>query len=536
VSISHLLFADDSILFCDADPQQLMYIRLVLTFFEAVTGLRVNMRKSELVSVGDVPNLSTLADIMQCRIASLPMTYLGMPLGSSFKSKDIWNPILEKMERRLAGWKSLYLSKGGRLTLLKSTLSSLPTYYLSLFTIPVSVANRIEKIQRNFLWGGKGEVVSPHLVNWDTVCSPVAYGGLGVRKLVPFNKALLGKWLWRFGMEESCLWRRAIATKYGVNEGGWSTKKIRDAHGCGLWRSINSNWAVFASFLDYEVGVGDQISFWFDRWCGDRPLKDVFPDLFVCAPNRHATVASHFLQSDPGAQIIWNITFVRNFNDWEVERVASFFECLHSHDSFRHGVDCLRWRLKGDGVFDIRSFYSALRDAPPVTFPWKAIWGVRVPKRVAFFTWSAMWGRILSADNLMRRGFHLAGRCYMCQSEGETIRHLLLHCPTAMELWSYVFRSFGILWVMPKDLSDLLFGWYNGLGKVHSRIWNLIPACLFWTLWRERNRRAFEDEECTVSQLLDFFSNSLFDWATVWGYTDSTTIISFLHSLHLSHS
>ena len=121
-----------------------MYIRLVLTFFEAVTGLRVNMSKSEMVPVGVVSNLSVLADIMCCNIGTLPMTYLGMPLGASFKSKNIWNSIVEKKERKLAGWKSLYLSKVGRLTLLKSTLSSLPTYYLSLFTIPISVANRLE--------------------------------------------------------------------------------------------------------------------------------------------------------------------------------------------------------------------------------------------------------------------------------------------------------------------------------------------------------------------------------------------------------
>ena len=89
MSISHLLFADDSMLFCDADPQQLMYIRLVLTFFEAVTGLRENMNKSEMVSVGDVPNLSVLVDIMYCQIGSLPMKYPGLPLGAPFKSKAI---------------------------------------------------------------------------------------------------------------------------------------------------------------------------------------------------------------------------------------------------------------------------------------------------------------------------------------------------------------------------------------------------------------------------------------------------------------
>ena len=80
------------------------------------------------------------------------MIYLSMPLGTLYKTASIWNLILERMEKKLSGWKRLYLSKGGRLTLLKSTLSSLPTYYLSLFTIPKIVAARLERIQRNFLW------------------------------------------------------------------------------------------------------------------------------------------------------------------------------------------------------------------------------------------------------------------------------------------------------------------------------------------------------------------------------------------------
>ena len=80
-----------------------MYVRLVLTGFETVTGLKVNLAKSEMVPVGEVGNLQVLADILCCRIGKLPMTYLGMPLGSNFKTLSIWNPIIEKMEKRLAG-------------------------------------------------------------------------------------------------------------------------------------------------------------------------------------------------------------------------------------------------------------------------------------------------------------------------------------------------------------------------------------------------------------------------------------------------
>ena len=101
-----------------------------------MTGLKVNALKSEMVPIGVVPNVHVLVEFLGCQIGSLPMTYLGMPLGASHKSPPIWNLILEKIECKLVGWKMMYLSKGGRLTLLKSTLSNLPTYYLSLFTIP----------------------------------------------------------------------------------------------------------------------------------------------------------------------------------------------------------------------------------------------------------------------------------------------------------------------------------------------------------------------------------------------------------------
>ena len=151
--VSHLLFADDTILFCDADMEQILHVRMLLLCFQVVTGLKVNGLKSEMVPIGEVHNVHALVEILGCRIGFLPMTYLGMPLGASYKSFTIWNPILEKIERKLAEWKKLYLSKGGRLMLLKSTLSSLPTYFSSLFTIPTHVANKIEKLQRDFLWG-----------------------------------------------------------------------------------------------------------------------------------------------------------------------------------------------------------------------------------------------------------------------------------------------------------------------------------------------------------------------------------------------
>ena len=250
VCVSHLLHADDTILFYDANLVQLLYIRMVLTYFEVITGLRVNMAKSETVSIGVVDGLNDLVELLSCHTGSLPLQYLGMPLGASYKALSVWNPIIEKIERRVTGWKRIYLSKGGRLMLLKSTFSSLPTYHLSLFPIPVSVAKRIECLQRNFLWGGMGEKHKHHLVAW-----------LGFRQLIPFNRALLGKWLWRFGIEETHLWRQVLVAKYGVDNGGWITKRPRGPHGCSVWKLVRMGWDGFSSNVGFDVGLGNQVLF-----------------------------------------------------------------------------------------------------------------------------------------------------------------------------------------------------------------------------------------------------------------------------------
>ena len=120
--ISHLLFANDTILFCDASVEQILHIKMLLICF--TVGLKVNLSNSEMVPLGEF-NVEVLAKILGCKIGSLPMSYLGMPLGASYKSATIWTLILEKLERRLVGWKKLYLPKGDHLTMLKSTLSNI---------------------------------------------------------------------------------------------------------------------------------------------------------------------------------------------------------------------------------------------------------------------------------------------------------------------------------------------------------------------------------------------------------------------------
>jgi hypothetical protein len=238
INISHLLFADDTLVFCGASPDHLLYLRMLLLSFEAVSGLKISLDKSVLVPVGLVDNMDDLAGILGCGVSSLPLKYLGLLLGAPFKAKSSWDEVVGKIERRLASWKRLYLSKGGRVTLIKNTLSNLPTYFLFLLPILSSVVSRIEKLHRDFLWGGIGEEFKFHLVYWSKVCSPIPSGGLGIRNLRIFNKALLGKWLWRYAHEREARWKSVVDTKYGSTWDGWCSLDPPGSHGVGLWKNF----------------------------------------------------------------------------------------------------------------------------------------------------------------------------------------------------------------------------------------------------------------------------------------------------------
>jgi hypothetical protein len=161
----------------------------------------------------------------------------------------------------------------------------------------------------------------------------------------------------------------------------------------------------------------------------------------------------------------WNVLFARQIQDWEMDMVLSFFDRLYS-TSIRHGEgDKLVWNPSNKGLFEVRSFYEELsrKDGPFLSFfPWKNIWRVKASTRVAFFVWSAALGKILTHDNLRKRNVIVMEWCCVCKKSGESIDHLLLHCEVARALWSYVLILFGVEWIMPRTVLELLNSWGGG--------------------------------------------------------------------------
>lgn len=131
---------------------------------------------------------------MGSKIGTLPSSYLGLPLRANFKSKLVWGLVVEQISSRPDSWKTALLSKGGRLTLLKSTMASIPNYYLSLFTILGVVAYDIESKFQNFLWNDIENHHRYHLVDWKTIYRPLRCGDLGIRSVREHNRVMLAKW------------------------------------------------------------------------------------------------------------------------------------------------------------------------------------------------------------------------------------------------------------------------------------------------------------------------------------------------------
>ena len=247
-------------------------------WFEVISGLRINLDKSEILLVGRVENLKVLAIEFGCKVERLPTSYLGLPFGVHHKSVAIWDGVEKRFRKRLAIWKRQFIFKGGRITLIRSTLSSMPIYLMSLLHIPRVVSLRLEKIQRDFLWGGGALERKPHLVKWDTVCLDKKKGGLGVRRLY---RALLCKWNWCFVNERETLWKHVISRKFWEKEGRWFTSEVREGFGVGFWKEIRKEGSFLQNKVVFFVGDGRKMKFWKNKWYGNFALCNFFP-LFVC--------------------------------------------------------------------------------------------------------------------------------------------------------------------------------------------------------------------------------------------------------------
>ncbi|XP_023759480.1 uncharacterized protein LOC111907901 [Lactuca sativa] len=195
LDISHLQYADDMIFIGSCSIENAKNLIKILRCFELSLRLKVNMSKSKIFGFGfQSCDLNLVARSFNCFVGSLPFIYLGLQVGESMIRTTHWNPIGKKFQADLSKWKANPLSFSGRLTLCISVLSSLVSFYLSLFKALVKVIKSIEKIRMRFFRGG--DMVSRKMVwiAWEKALAAKDKGGLGIGSLKVQNIALMRKW------------------------------------------------------------------------------------------------------------------------------------------------------------------------------------------------------------------------------------------------------------------------------------------------------------------------------------------------------
>jgi hypothetical protein len=186
------------------------------------------------------------------------------------------------------------------------------------------------------------------------------------------------------------------------------------------------------------------------------------------------------------------------------------------------------------GLFKVGSFFSSLACDVRSHFPCKSVWWTQAPPRVAFFAWSAALGKILTVDNLRKRHVIVVDRCCMCKRSGESVDHLLLHCVVAYAMWSAIFSRFDLSSVMPLRVLDLFACWWTAGRPRSAVIWKMVPTCILWCVWKERNDRCFEDLERSSEDILTSFFHTLYLWTVAFVSPLSFTFDEFLVRFSLS--
>ncbi|GKC28667.1 RNA-directed DNA polymerase, eukaryota [Tanacetum coccineum] len=215
--ISHLFYADDAVFIGEWREENLRHLVSILQCFYLASGLRINIHKCSIMGVGGVTNDEVYrgAQMTGCEASKIPFKYLGIMVGSNMNRLHAWDRVIEKVMARLSKWKAKTLSIGGRFTLTKSVLSSIPLYYFSLFKVPIGVLKRLESCRSNFFRGVESGSRKVSWFSWDSVVASKDVGGLGMSSFLAMNCALLFKWIWWFKVQPDAMWVSIIKAIHG---------------------------------------------------------------------------------------------------------------------------------------------------------------------------------------------------------------------------------------------------------------------------------------------------------------------------------
>ena len=272
--LTHLFFADDSLIFCKASLVECQKIQDLLGYYERASNQKLNRNKIGLFFSKSTPSniLDQIKSLLGVQEIKQFERYLGLPSLVGKRKKASLLYIKKKVAAKLQGWKEQLLFQAGREVLLKSVIQAIPTFAMTCFKLPLTLCYDIKALIRNFWWGQRGNQRKIHWSKWKSLCQPKSLGGLGFKELQKFNIAMLGKQVWRLADNQSSLFHRFFKEKLFPKG---SIFYAKEGNGSFAWKSILKGRDVISKGLQWRVGNGALIRIYHDSWLPDPYSKRV---------------------------------------------------------------------------------------------------------------------------------------------------------------------------------------------------------------------------------------------------------------------
>ncbi|XP_058741502.1 uncharacterized protein LOC131613882 [Vicia villosa] len=352
-TVSHLLFADDCFLFCRANLTEVRNIMKVIQTYAEASGQEINLTKLEVFFSRNLskPAQEDLAGILGvCHVFGTGK-YLGLPSMIGRSKKATFSYIKDRIWNRINSWKGRSLSKAGKEIMIKSVLQAIPSYIMTLFIIPASVIQDIERMLNAFWWGGGKEGAGIRWMAWDRLACPKEYGGLGFRDFNAFNMAMVAKQGWSLTSNPDALVSRIFKARYFPNNSFFDSSLGYNLS--FIWRSIWKSREVLTLGCRWSIGDGSIIKIMQEPWIRGSS-EEVVRDLFDAADSE------------------------------KILKVPLLEEVRQ---------DMLIWKEEQYGIYSVKIgynlWYQAVKSNKEVggSENWGSIWNIKAPPRVKHLLW-----------------------------------------------------------------------------------------------------------------------------------------------------
>nr|GEW05141.1 RNA-directed DNA polymerase, eukaryota, reverse transcriptase zinc-binding domain protein [Tanacetum cinerariifolium]GEW05150.1 RNA-directed DNA polymerase, eukaryota, reverse transcriptase zinc-binding domain protein [Tanacetum cinerariifolium] len=453
VSLTHMFYADDAIFVGQWSNSNINTLTLVLECFYRASGLRINMNKSK---------------IMRVHVE-------GTKVGRMMSRADAWEEVLNKVRTQILKWKMKALSIGGRLTLLKSVLGTIPIFHMLIFRVPLNVLHTLESIRRNFFNGHTVGSNKATWFKWDNVLADKDHGGIGVSRLYAINRSLMMKWVWRFHNQQDSLWVKVIKAIYG-DDRNVDINRNFGVRSCWSFivnelRGFKNQGVDVLGCMRLKVGNGDMVSFWNDNRLGISKAKVLFPRVLVLENCKEVNLRDKLIDSS------LDRTFCRQVRGGaEQTQYEALMEMARKINLVPMG-DRWIWTLQGSGDFTVASIHA-------------------IPTRL----------------NISRHAIDIQSlTCPICDGGMESSEHLFFRCELSRQIGRKIANWWNVSYVDVESYEEWL-SWMTSLkftGKTKMLLEGIFYG-LWWCIWMYRNKIVFEEKVHSKAFMFDNVVSSLF--------------------------